>query len=157
MGAGQATGQLGEVRPPSLITSGIGTERAGVHVELPGEMEEQPRWGNLIRFQDTAGMARTDQHQGKSELASLPASPGDKFQIFRTECRVTEHLALVCGKAKQSCLCRFAQQPSSCHRAVSRLRRVARPALPANRHFMAEVGLIRNPGSSPAARAGRDD
>jgi hypothetical protein len=113
--------------------------------------------GYLIRFQDTAGMAQTDQHQGKSESVGLPASPGDKFQISSTECRVTEHLALVRGKAKQSCLCRLAQQPSSCHRAISRLRRVARPALSANRALMAKVGLIRNPGSSTAVRAGRND
>ena len=116
------------VRPSSLVALRINGERAGIYVELLGEIDDQRRRRQLIRFQRARRIAQADQYQCEAKLVGFPTALRDKRQIFGSECRMAENLSLVRGKTKQPRPCRLAQQPLPRHHATSLCRRVARLA-----------------------------
>ena len=104
----EPTGQFGEVRPSSLVALRINGERAGIYVELLGEIDDQRRRRQLIRFQRARRIAQADQYQCEAKLVGFPTALRDKRQIFGSECRMAENLSLVRGKTKQPRPCRLA-------------------------------------------------
>jgi hypothetical protein len=92
-------GQFGEVHPAGLVTLGINGERAGIYIELLGEIDQQ-RWRrHFIRLQHASRIAQAHLYQCEAELVGLPAVLRDKRQIFGSECRMAENFSLVRRKA----------------------------------------------------------